>query len=183
MGWRWAQRLLSGGLLLANVHAQYDFPLDSCACHIFYEHWVQMQLVISRTFTEDFADKAMDETSGIREAITFDSCRDLQKEENSLGWTATTAAATDCAPGQMSTFIMCSQLALLRGDLEAALLWSDIANYMLPFAASCMDVVQWTISPEDFSASSGCTILVKANSVFKSFRVCPLKRRRCSTLV
>ena len=23
MGWRWAQRLLSGGLLLANVHAQY----------------------------------------------------------------------------------------------------------------------------------------------------------------
>ena len=24
-----------------------DFPIDSCACHIFYEHWVQMQLVIS----------------------------------------------------------------------------------------------------------------------------------------
>ena len=25
-----------------------DFPVDSCACHIFYEHWVQMQLVISK---------------------------------------------------------------------------------------------------------------------------------------
>lgn len=25
-----------------------DWPLDSCACHIFYEHWVRMQLVISQ---------------------------------------------------------------------------------------------------------------------------------------
>ncbi|CAE7769577.1 unnamed protein product [Symbiodinium pilosum] len=104
----------------------------------------------------------MDEKSGIREAIAFDSCRDLRKEENSLGWSVTTAAATDCAPGQMSTFIMCSQLALLRGDLEAALLYSDIANYMLPFAASCMDVVQWTIRPEDVSENHRVLVLAAA---------------------
>ena len=34
-------------LKLSNIHQ--DFPIDSCACHIFYEHWVQMQLVISKT--------------------------------------------------------------------------------------------------------------------------------------
>ena len=34
--------------ILKHKHHQ-DFPIDSCACHIFYEHWVQMQLVISKT--------------------------------------------------------------------------------------------------------------------------------------
>ena len=47
----------------------------------------------------------------------MDRCEDLRQVENSLAWTVATAAATDCAPGQMSTFIMCSQLALLRKDL------------------------------------------------------------------
>ncbi|CAJ1406303.1 unnamed protein product [Effrenium voratum] len=135
-------------LLLVLANGQYDWPLDSCACHIFYEHWVRMQLVISQVFTADFADQAL-ASAAVREALAFDSCRDLRKVENSLAWTVSTAAQTDCAPGQMSSFIMCSQSALLKGDLESARLYSEIANYQLPFAANCMDAAQWTFRPED----------------------------------
>eukprot|EP00435_Cladocopium_sp_Y103_P020653 s308_g5.t1 len=131
------------------VFGQYDFPVDSCACHIFYEHWVQMQLVISKVLTPDFPDKILDERSGVREQLAFDSCQDLRKVKNSLAWTVSTAAQTDCSPGQMSTFIMCSQLALLKNDFELALMYSEIANYQLPFASNCMDPGQWTIRPED----------------------------------
>ncbi|CAL1146743.1 unnamed protein product [Cladocopium goreaui] len=146
---RWAPSFRWLLTLPISVFGQYDFPVDSCACHIFYEHWVQMQLVISKVLTPDFPEKALDETSGVREALAFDSCQDLRKVKNSLAWTVSTAAQTDCSPGQMSTFIMCSQLALLKNDFELALMYSEIANYQLPFASNCMDPGQWTLRPED----------------------------------
>ena len=43
-------------------------PSTAARAHIFYEHWVQLQLLISETFTEDFAAKAM-ERSEVREAV------------------------------------------------------------------------------------------------------------------
>eukprot|EP00747_Dinoflagellata_sp_TGD_P208860 gnl/TRDRNA2_/TRDRNA2_82305_c0_seq1.p1 gnl/TRDRNA2_/TRDRNA2_82305_c0~~gnl/TRDRNA2_/TRDRNA2_82305_c0_seq1.p1 ORF type:complete len:200 (+),score=30.42 gnl/TRDRNA2_/TRDRNA2_82305_c0_seq1:128-727(+) len=131
------------------VSGQYDFPLDSCACHIHYEVWVQLQLRLSVVLTPEFADRLLEEGSEVQVYIGNQDCRDPRKLGNILEWTLG-PANSDCVPGHMSQFILCSQAYLMRGDLDGARRYFDLANYMFPLALPCMDAAIWTITPEAF---------------------------------
>eukprot|EP00933_Yihiella_yeosuensis_P009555 TRINITY_DN11551_c0_g1_i1.p1 TRINITY_DN11551_c0_g1~~TRINITY_DN11551_c0_g1_i1.p1 ORF type:complete len:205 (-),score=16.74 TRINITY_DN11551_c0_g1_i1:245-859(-) len=128
--------------------AQYDFPVDSCACHIHYEHWVQFQFQLSAILNELPSLLAMKDSPAHR-LLNAQECSNVHDLKNILAWTLAPASGSDCAPGQISIYILCSQLFLTKGDLEGARKYLDMANYLLPLAMPCMDPAIWTLKPED----------------------------------
>ncbi|CAE8633048.1 unnamed protein product, partial [Polarella glacialis] len=138
------------GLFAHVAQAQYDFPIDNCACHIHYEHWVQLQLQLSTIMDRDFPQRLVEDEVTVRAILRNQACVDVRKVSNVLEWTLAPASTSDCAPGHLSSYILCAQEFLSRGDLEGARLYFDFANYLLPMAIPCMDPVIWTITPEDF---------------------------------
>lgn len=42
---------------LRLTSAQYDIPVDNCACHIHYEVWIVQQYALSRWLTHEFPDE------------------------------------------------------------------------------------------------------------------------------
>mmetsp|Transcript_6714 Transcript_6714/g.17130 ORF Transcript_6714/g.17130 Transcript_6714/m.17130 type:complete len:183 (+) Transcript_6714:78-626(+) len=126
---------------------QYDFPIDSCACHIHYEAWVQLQHQLSLLLTEDFPTQLAEEGSLTRAIVNKEECRDPYSIENELEWTLGPATG-DCAPGHMSHYVLCAQQYLAAGDVPTARKYMEFANYMLPFATPCMDPEIWTLTPE-----------------------------------
>eukprot|EP00927_Polykrikos_kofoidii_P008731 TRINITY_DN13638_c0_g2_i1.p1 TRINITY_DN13638_c0_g2~~TRINITY_DN13638_c0_g2_i1.p1 ORF type:complete len:224 (+),score=32.34 TRINITY_DN13638_c0_g2_i1:200-871(+) len=133
----------------AGVNAQYDFPVDSCACHVHYEMWVQLQLQLSRLLTADFPDMLLELGSFAQDSVMQQECKDPTKIKNELEWTLG-PASSGCAAGHLSVYVLCAQQYLLRSNLEAARKYFDFANYLFPMAMPCMDPVIWTITPEAF---------------------------------
>jgi len=129
--------------------AQYDFPVDSCACHIHYEVWVQLQFQMSNLLTASFPDLLFQEGSPVHSYISRQDCSNPRGIKNVLEWTLG-PANSDCAPGHMSQHVLCAQASILQGDVEAARRYFEFANYMFPLAMPCMDPEIWTITPATF---------------------------------
>jgi len=131
------------------ARGQYDFPVDSCACHIHYEVWVQLQHQLSQILTPSFPDRLFEDGSAVQRYVLRQECSNPREVKNLLEWTLA-PANSDCAPGHLSQFLMCAQADLLHGDVEAARRHFDFANYLFPLAMPCMDPAIWTITPEAF---------------------------------
>mmetsp|Transcript_25452 Transcript_25452/g.59259 ORF Transcript_25452/g.59259 Transcript_25452/m.59259 type:complete len:210 (+) Transcript_25452:131-760(+) len=136
-------------LAIRGCMGQYDFPIDSCSCHIHYEVWQQFQLKVSRIFTSDFPEELFDEGSYAYSIVQAESCPSPWKIKNVLEWTLQ-LANTDCAVGHVVTYIICAQQALLDADVERARSNFDFANFLFPFAMPCMDAAIWTVTAEAF---------------------------------
>merc|ERR1712194_910777 len=148
----WISRAFMAAVSLALpgiVRAQYDAPIDSCACHIHYEFWVQLQMKLALTLTSDFPTELTRAGSPTKPYLLEHGCRDPRNVKNRLEWTLG-PANSDCVPGHMSHYILCAQLYLSEGDLEAAALHYDYANFYMPLAVPCMDPAIWAFTPEDF---------------------------------
>lgn len=134
----------------AHVQGQYDFPIDSCACHIHYEIWVQQQYQISQTLSSpSFPEELFLQGSAVHRYIMRQECSNPLTVSNILEWTLS-PANSDCAPGHMSQFVLCAQKSLLQGNVMAARRYFDFANYIFPVASHCMDPAIWTITEMSF---------------------------------
>eukprot|EP00929_Paragymnodinium_shiwhaense_P097441 TRINITY_DN59120_c1_g1_i1.p1 TRINITY_DN59120_c1_g1~~TRINITY_DN59120_c1_g1_i1.p1 ORF type:complete len:197 (+),score=12.43 TRINITY_DN59120_c1_g1_i1:157-747(+) len=135
--------------LLTSVRGQYDFPHDSCACHIHYEHWVQQQYQLSRLFTSSFAEELFTAGSYAQVYVSSQECRDPHKDKNILEWTLG-PATSDCTPGHLTHYILCAQFRLLKRDIPGAREYFAYANYLFPMSLACMDPEIWPITQESF---------------------------------
>merc|ERR1712107_617892 len=145
-----------------QVKAQYDYPIDSCACHIHYEFWVQLQYQLSQVLNSDFSHKLFQEGSNVQELLSAQECRNPRRIKNLNEWTLV-PTSSDCAPGHMSHYILCAQAHLMMGDVEGARLYFDFANYIFPVAMPCMDPVIWTITPDTFYDNYRAVVLAAEN--------------------
>merc|ERR1712113_1101574 len=110
-------RLSVLGFLGRFTAAQYDFPVDSCACHIHYEYWVQLQYRLTQLLTADFPSQLFQEGSLVRRYVHEQDCRNPHNVDNILEWTIG-PANSDCVPGHVSHYITCAQAYLLQGDIN-----------------------------------------------------------------
>ena len=109
-------------LALAQVaEAQYDFPHDSCACHIHYEMWVTLQHKVSEVLTADFPQRLWEDGSEAHYFVVGreSECWEPSRMDNILEWTVG-PGSSDCASGHLALYILCAQAFLRRGDLQGA---------------------------------------------------------------
>merc|ERR1719491_602173 len=95
--------------LACTAEAQYDFPHDSCACHIHYEMWVTLQHKVSQLLTADFPRLLWEDGSTVQNFVLGrqSECWEPSRIDNILEWTVG-PATSDCAPGHLTLYILCA---------------------------------------------------------------------------
>ena len=89
---------------------------DSCACHIHYEWWVQMQWHLNQILIQpDLAAQLFNEAEGsnVREYLKRQNCRKADRITNKVEWSLV-PAASDCVPGHMTLYTSVSRKFYFR---------------------------------------------------------------------